>query len=206
VPSSKILGKAGVSLADVYDVQGSIAGIDTLDSEEVKTVHEMGTTIFSERYAGDIRRVTTGDIAQNTNASAFITNLPAGPFRIQAISVFNPVLNSVARINNLGIYVRDPDNGTEVLVWAWDGTINRQFMSDEGAAAAVVEALPPLTSIYSIPLTMIGVNQPETVRDIAIRISTLGFGAGTVEAVALIYLSFNQVAGLSSFGLPVPGW
>ena len=43
----KILSQAGISLADLYNVEGSIAGIEQLDTRELPIVHEMSGTIFS---------------------------------------------------------------------------------------------------------------------------------------------------------------
>jgi len=62
----KVLGQVGVSLADAYDIEGSIAGVDELVTRDVSLTHDMAATIFSERVSTAIRRSATAALAQNT--------------------------------------------------------------------------------------------------------------------------------------------
>jgi len=201
---SKILGKGGDSLADMYDVAGSIAGVEELDSESVKVVHEMGATIFSERLSGTIRRISTGDINQSTVFDLTLTDLPGTPNRILGVQVIADVSG---RASNAMVAVRDPVAGREFPVWVWDVTDDLEQdirIVDNGAAVADMELLVPRS--LQTPSFLIGNNQPQGVPDIAFRGQSGAFGAGTVEIIALIYITFSQVGGLSSRGLPVPSW
>ena len=202
----KILSQAGISLADVYDVEGSIAGIEQLRSEEVQLVHEMGATIFSERVSGAIRRATTGDINQSTTWDIVLTDLPAGVSRILGVSVFADV---GSRVNDAAVSLRDPTGGREIPVFLWDstqGVLVVARMRDDGAAAATFNVLASTLNIGAVPSMLIGEGQPQRVNEIAFRGGTNAFGAGTVEVIMLVYLALAQVGGISSRGLPVPGW
>jgi len=201
----KVLSQAGISLADTYDVEGSIAGIEQLQSEDVQLVHEMGGTIFSERLSGTVRRRTTGAVLQSTAWDQLITDLPVVPFRIAAVAVIADVSG---RTSIASIAVRDPISGREVPIWLWDTTtdlFNDIRIDDDGAGAANIQYLLPTNRTF-YPLTGIGTGQPQSVPDLAFRGSTTGFGAGDVTHTALIYIEFAAIGGISSQGLPVPGW
>jgi len=201
----KIQAQAGSSLADVYDVQGSIAGIDHLDTHELPIVHEMGATVFSERFGTSISRIETGDIAQDTNFDIANSNFAAVPSRILAIVVFS---DAAARIQRVTLSPRDPIAGREIPIWHYDGVTNfgTMRMSDDGAAVANFEVLQPVQSQLFLPNFFGGDDQATTVNDLIMRGRTTGFGAGTVFCRALIYLAFARLAGVSSRGLPIPSW
>jgi len=202
----KVLSQAGISLADTYDVEGSIAGIETLESRDVSLVHEMGATILSERLSGTIRRVSTAALAQNTAFDSFFTDLPAGISRILGITVFSDV---AARVGQLSVMARDPTSGREQPLWVWQSTNDLEFnvrMSDNGAAAANHSFYRPIHPIRALPSLIIGGGQPQRVSDVAFRGLTNAFGAGTVTVVLIMYIALMQVGGISSRGLPVPGW
>jgi len=202
--SVKILSQSGISLADAYDVQGSIAGVERLDSEEVKTVHEMGGTMFSERFQGALRRRETGDIAQNTNWAQLITDLPAGPSRVFAVAVFAESDD----VSHAVVSIRDPVSEREVPIWQWNtgvDTANLSLWQDSGAAVAAIFYLRPLV-LMGIPSFIIGGDQRVPVPDIAFRGRTTAFGAGTVNVILTLYIGHTHVGGLSSFGLPIPSW
>jgi len=203
----KILGQAGTSLADVYDVAGSIAGIETLRSEEVAPVHDMGQTIFSERLSGDIRNVTTGAIAQNTNWDLILSGAPVTPTRILGVMVFTDV---VARVGHVTLSLRTDvaAQEQEVPLFAWDSTIGATVLIRTEAFGTVADrdCLINVPGVATLPSLLIGEAQPVPVADIAFRGDTNGFGAGTVTISAVILRAFSQVEGLSSFGLPIPGW
>ena len=84
----KILAQAGISLADVYDVEGSIAGTDELLSEDVSLVHEMGGHMMSERCRSFVVTLATGDQIQNANFAATGGLIPDSPNRIHAAALF----------------------------------------------------------------------------------------------------------------------
>ena len=205
---ARILSQSGVSLADIYDVDGSIAGINTLETDNLPIVHEMGATIFSERVSGAIRRISTGDLAQNTTWDLQLTNTPTTPTRILGVVAFS---DNAARIQNAQLSVGS--GGREMPLWFWD--VNEQNIEmriqDDGAAVAVVFALCSDRNMGSgvVPSMLIGAEQPQEIDDLIFRGDTAGFGAGTAFVTALIYLAFSQVGdplGVSSKGLPVPSW
>lgn len=201
----KVLSQSLVSLADMYDVEGSIAGVDQLVSEEVSLVHEAGATMFSERLSSAIRRRATAAIAQNTNIGEVITDLPLEPSRILGIQVMNAGSTTVARVASLNVTLRDT-GGREQMIWMWDGTVEVQQVVDDGAAVAAFEVLRPEPTFNLIPNFRVGAFAPQSVADLAMRGVTTGFGAGTVTLVLLVYLAFAADAAVSSFGLPIPSW
>lgn len=203
---TKILSRSGDSLADVYDVEGSVAGIEQLETRELPIVHEMGSTIFSERLAGDIRRMTTGAVIQGTAFDVVIANLPAGIWRILNVMVFADV---AARVEHAAVLLRDPTDAREIALSVWDSTNNVEStcrIDDDGAGVANLEVL--VSDPIQHPSLGIGTGQREgqQVNDIALRGKTLSFGAGDVTVVALIYIAHSHVGGISSRGLPIPGW
>lgn len=201
--SVKILSQAGISLADTYDVQGSIAGIEELESAEVTLVHEMGNTIFAERVSGFIRRVTTAALNQNATWDLVLNDLPDGPFRILNVLV---LANTSSRINRAQVSIRDDDGGREMPFFIWETSNDVESairIVENNGASANQTALVVRTGLPSMG---IGFNQPQRVNAIAFRGLTSGFGAGTVTVVALVYLAFSAVGGISSRGLPVPSW
>lgn len=206
--TSKILSRAGVSLADAYDVEGSIAGIEELDSESVKVVHEMGATMFSERFVTTFRRIVSGDIAQSLSFNVVITDTPQVPFRILGVLVF---VDTTGRTNRVSVNVRDANSGREIPIWAWDSATADAEMNiqvdDDGGGASLKIVNAPVIYPMMFPLTVAGNAAPNNSAAIALRGATTAFGAGTVEntAVILIALAAEQ-SGLSSVGLPMPGW
>ena len=206
----RLLSQAGNSLADIYDVVGSIAGIEQLDTRELGIVHEMGTTVFSERFRTTIRRITTGNVAQNTDWNVELTNLPAAVTRLLGVMVFT---NVVARLLRNVISLEDRMNGLEIPIWLWDAAAANPSSSiaydDDGAGVAVFDMLHGLASAQFIPNFTGGSGQTLVqggVEDIVMRGRTTGFGAGTVAITAVFLLGFTFQGGVSSRGLPIPSW
>ena len=201
---AKILSRSGASLADIYDVAGSIAGIDCLETRELGIIHEMGATVASERFSSEIRRFDTGALNQNTTFDVVQTNLPAGIWRVLGIIV---LANTNVRSLTAQVSLRDPTAGREVPVYVWDSTNDVQSVVrivENGAAAANFESLVP--AHVRLPSIGVGAGQPLQVSEIAFRGLTSGFGAGTVQHIALVHICFSQITGLSSRGLPIPSW
>lgn len=205
----KILSQAGDSLADIYDVEGSIAGIDSLETNELPIVHELGATVFSERISANMRRGTSGGVAASTAWDVEMANFGAGTavVRILSIAVF---VDTTARVDHVTVSVRDVLNGREVPMFAWDvnqgGVETAVRVREEGAAAAETIMLTPKGANAVLPNLLIGPGQPNEVAEIAFRGITTAFGAGTVVATVIIQQCFAQLRGLSSRGLPVPSW
>jgi len=197
-----ILSQSGKSLADVYDVEGSIAGIDELNSREVSLVHEMGATIFSERMASQIVATSTGAISQSSAIDAEITGLPNTPFRIHHISLVDAGTNTVARLANMVVVMENAAADRDVIVWMWDGTVETQRM--EADVKAVL--MPEIGFNGALPTIGMGGDQPDQVPRMFMRGDTSAFGAGTVNIASRVHISFSQVEGVSSVGLPIPSW
>lgn len=212
----KILSQSGISLADAYDVEGSIAGIDQLESREVQLVHEMGATLFAERYSTEIRRISSGAVAQNLAFNNIIADLPVAAFRILGVTVF---VDATGRTAHASVSVRDPTApgtvppliGRETPIWAWDtagdGDMNIQNEPNGGGVGTEIFHAPIVFQpVY--PITIAGTAQPQSTPEIALRGLTSGFGAGTVINTALILIAFAESGGrsLSSYGLPIPNW
>ena len=203
---AKILAQAGVSLADIYNVVGSIAGIEELITREVHPFHEMGHTIFSERVSADIIRATSGDILQNVDFDVVLDELGEVPSRLLGVCVLT---DAVARLNYAQISVRDPTTEREIPLFVWDNNEESMVVriQENGAALTNWDYLATaLGGGAGVPSMLFSTAQPLDVNEIAFRGRSAGFGAGTVEVVALLYQAGPQLKGLSSRGLPLPSW
>jgi len=200
----KVLSQSGISLADVYDVVGSVAGIEQLESTEVSLVHEMGSTIFSERYVTSFRRMSTGDILQSVVFDVLIDNLPITPVRLLGVSV---ITDDVARVNHVVLSVREGST-QDIPIWTWDvGNSERGRVLDNGVVSTF-DVLRPSQGTVMVP-NLIGASGQgpfPMVDGLSLRGSSAAFGAGTVEVIAILHVAFVFQAGLSSSGLPLPGW
>jgi len=203
----KILSRSGDSLADAYDVKGSIAGIEQLNSQDVSLVHEMGATLASERFSTTIRQAVSGDINQSTVFSVTLSDLPSPYYKIQAVMV---EVDTAARMTLASLTVEDPVNSREIPIWWWDSTTDIEtrirWKEDAGGIATHQFLEAGAGNRHFIPQTIAGTGQPQSTRDLVFRGQSNGFGAGTVEASILIHIEFIQVGGISSRGLPIPNW
>ena len=205
---TKVLSQAGSSLADIYDVEGSIAGIDQLLTDELPIVHEMGGTVFSERLSGEIVRLSTGALAQSVAFDVILTSPPINTYRLLGLFVFA----DVNRVSFAQVSLRNTGTDREIPLWWWDTTasindVSSVRMRDNGAAAATHIALN--TPQFQLPSLAIRSGQlQETGGEIVFRGEMTAFGAGTVTATAILYLGLTDLptAGLSSRGLPIPSW
>jgi len=202
---TKILSKSGDSLADAYDVEGSIAGIDTLETRELPIVHEMGGTVFSERMGGRHTRMISGALLQTVTFDITSTDITPGVNRLLGVMVFG---DAAARVSHAMVAIRDPVTGREFPIFIWDSVNNVETtirIIDNDGAVATQFAL--IGSPTAMPSFAFGPDQPQSMPELVFRGATLTFGAGNVTLKALVYRTFASVAsGLSSRGLPVPGW
>ncbi len=202
----KILSRAGVSLADTYDVEGSIAGIEALESREVTLVHEMGRTIHSERMSGVIRIITTGVRLQNITFAVVLTDLPAGIFRILGVEMFADVAGrlTMAQVS----LAADIPNGQEIPLAIWNIAADREtgIRVNLGGGATTVVSLQSTAPRPTLPTLGVGDGQLQRTDILSLRGITSGFGAGDVTVTALIHIAFARLGGVSSLGLPIPGW
>ena len=208
----KILSQAGDSLADIYDVKGSVAGIETLETRELGIIHEMGATVFAERLSGNLIRRSTGALLQNATWDLEIlpANTPAGIFRILNVFVFC----DAARVDRAQISLMQTlPNAGEQPVFIWDTVLDEEKnirMSNAGGAAGNSIALVQVSPQPGLPILAIG-RRPGQVNTVGgtlvFRGLTTGFGAGDVTVVALIYVASAELStSLSSRGLPIPSW
>lgn len=199
----KILSKTGDSLADVYDVEGSIAGVDELLSEEINLVHEMGGTAFSERLSTRMFSISSGAIAQSIAFNVnFSENENARVLGVQVITT------TEARVSHVQVSITSPPgvDNQECPIWGWESTKDtfRSLSMLVGGAIVSRDVLVPAFSL--LPNLLVGPDSPRSAQTLTIRGAATAFGAGTVTIQALLYLAFPQTAGLSSRGLPLPGW
>ena len=198
----KILSQGGRSLADMYQVVGSIAGIDQLETREVVLVHEMSAVLFSERFRTTIRRVNALGMLQNVFTDLEINNLPAAITRLLAIQV---VSDDATRISHMACSVHDPANEADFPVWVWDGTSVVGRFEDFGTLTTF-DILQPAASTF-LPTFAGGQDQsPDQVQDFHATVRTTGFGAGTVDIRVFLFLGFTFTGGVSGYGARVPSW
>lgn len=209
----KILSQAGNSLADIYDVEGSIAGIDTLETRELPILHEMGATVFSERFRTTIRRITTGAIAQNIDFNIELTNLPAAITRLLGLVVFSDNAGRALRCVVSALSSGSVPQPLEIPIWLWDADaanpISTMRYNDNGAGVAAMDYMHGLPESVFVPNFTGGSGQTLVqggVEDIVMRGTTAGFGAGTVTISAVLLLGFTFQGGVDSRGLPIPSW
>ena len=199
---SRILSQAGISLADMYQVDGSIAGIDELNTRELGIVHEMGATIFSERFRQTIRRRVSAATAQNTNIVLSIADLPEGINRILGVQVF---ADDGARITDCAVSINETPILQDFPIWVWDNGNIRQFQLQDAGATGTFELLIPEPGIV-MPAFGTSGQAPIEMSTIHLRALTSGFGAGTVVLTLLVHLAFTFTGGVSARGAAVPSW
>jgi len=206
----KVLSQAGTSLADVYDVEGSIVGVEQLDATEVKAVHDMGGQIHSERTLGVLLRSATGDLDQTETFGAILGTFPDCIARVFGVTV---LADTAGRMGHVSIAIRDRSNDREFPIWTWDSlndTENIITWSNDGAAVGEFVQLVSLQR--SLPSMIMRMGTGRQLAEFVFRGESLTFGAGTVEAFALIHLGrpvLNEVATPGepkSHGLPIPSW
>ena len=167
----------------------------------------MGGTIFSERLNGEMLRLTSGSILQSVNFDITITP-PEGIYRILGVYVQGDV---GARTSAVQVSLRTVGSGREMPIFVWDDANANDVESnirivENGAAVsndfALIQGTP-----QAMPTLGIGAGQASRVGDeIIMRGSSLAFGAGNVEVVALVYVAQSTTTSVSSIGLPIPGW
>ena len=202
----KILSKSGDSLADQYDVVGSVAGIEELQSREVSLVHDMAPVLFSERLSASVRRITTGDLNQSTSFDISITDLPRGITRIPIVTVRKDV---AARLTNCTVALQQADQIREIPLFIWDSGEGEVTAPIVDNGAAVTDFTFMLNALQgSLPATVVGDFQPRVMNRLTFRGVTSAFGAGTVEVIMLAHILFTHLGGNvpANRGLTVPSW
>jgi len=205
----KILSKSGESLADIYDVAGSVAGIEQLETRELPIVHEMGATVFSERFTTRIIRITTGALAQSITFRVELTTIPDTPARLLGVQVIFD--GTGAEITRCTTMLHDPTLGQDIPVWVLDTAANltENITMEDAGASVTVQLLIPLNTLTLPHPTFIGgrAQQDSMVSSVVFAGVMAAFGAGTRTATALLYTAFPRgAANISGVGLPIPSW
>ena len=207
----KILSQAGDSLADSYDVVGSIAGVEDLVTADVQLLHEMGGTIFSERLRSQTLTIASGAIGQNSEFSANFDfdELVDSPVRVLGIQV---VASAVTRVQLAQVSIQGVGASGEMPFFVYDydddpaGLI---LLSIQGAAVDTYIHLSPRQ--IQVPTLITRTGDAGTMPGLILRGLTTGFGSGTVQCTAIVHVAragkATPVAGdPKSHGLPLPSW
>lgn len=204
---AKILSQSGNSLADIYDVEGSVAGIEQLETRDLPIMHEMGATVMSERFTTRIIRLSTTGIAQNLEFRIEIGTLPETPARLLGIQVIS---DNSGRIVRAAVVATDPTLQQDIPLWVWDaaGAVSEAIIMFDATVSAAHSLLIPHGGANIFPSFCGGREQQDSmVSSLTLTGRTTGFGAGTVVITALCYLAFpRRDINISSKGVPIPSW
>lgn len=208
-----VQAQAGFSLGDIYDVVGSVVGIRSLDMDEVKAVHELGATIFSERLNANLNMMDSTSILQNVSFNIELVGFrPDVPQRLLGVSVLS---NTTARLTRASLSIRgQPATSPELVFWAWDSAADPETevrWSDNGAAVATFFMLTPLALSAIMPTMLIRLGVGALMPSIFFRGTSSGFGAGNVRVRAILHFArpmppLVAAGDPSSHGLPLPSW
>jgi len=207
----KILSQAGTSLADSYNIEGSIAGVEELDSRSVGLVDEMGGRVQSERLNAFILNVASDANNQNASFATEAAVLPDCVNRVLGIIAF---VSTTARLAHCTVNLRMAGTGGEFPIWSWDDALDDEYslrLSEAGAAVGTVIALRPSVALQPFQQLAMRSGDEMLMPSFFLRGTTNGFGAGTLNINALIMIARPQPATVtagtaSSHGLPVPSW
>lgn len=198
----KILSQAGNSLADMYDVEGSIAGISDLHTRELGIVHEMGATIFSERFRTTYRRLESAPTVQTGNINLAIVNMPEGISRILGVQV---LADDATRIANCQVSVQEPLIGQDFPIWVFDvGNVGVVRIEDQGVGVTRDLLIPQPGQ--TLPCFITNGQAHLEMSEITVGATATAFGAGTVILYVLIHFGFTYQGGVSAIGARVPSW
>lgn len=209
--SRKILSQAGTSLADIYDVEGSVVGLEDLDVSEIKGVHDLGPTIQSERLTSHLVLVTTGAVNQSTAFNVAMNDVTDAVNRLLGVAVMADV---GARVDFASIAIGDTQSFRETPIWVWDtndDVVKRFSWVEDGVGPSTVDNLEVL-GVTHLPQLLTRTGLDRGMPRLMLRGSTTAFGAGTVEVQAIYTFCRPNVSGTpapgepSSHGLPVPSW
>jgi len=211
--SRKILSQAGTALADIYDVEGSVVGLENLDVGDIKGVHDLGPTIHSERLNVFGLIADSGATAQNASFNVELGAFPDSVNRVLSVAV---AVDTAARLGNCSVHVHDTaTGGGDMPIWIWDsvldGIANLRIVRP-GIAVATLVALVPVSLVAGgLPTILARTGAASQMPSLFFRGATLGFGAGNVTARAFIQVARPDrgapgAGEPSSHGLPIPSW
>jgi len=208
---AEIQGDSGKSLADIYDVKGSVVSLEEVDAQVIAGVHDMGGLILSERMGSSINLLQTGDLLQTVDILVTGATQFPGITRILNLYVF---ADAASRVEQVSINVASEDGAREVPIWVWDSGNDAAFpqrIRTPGGAYAVFTALRSLDPMQSLPGMLFGAGQRAQVGHLTMTGTTLTFGAGTVEVFMVAQIATADILGTgvgspSNVGLPIPSW
>lgn len=213
---AKILAKVGESLADSYDVIGSIAGTEELLSREVSLLHELGGTMFSERLTSHITRISSGSLAQNASFDIVSSPFADCPNRISLVQF---IANAASKFKFCSLMIDDPNGSLEIPVDVWCGAGATTSGSgdseaairfdDDGAGASAMSWLRPTLAFEPVVIARMG--GITGIPTLIFRGTAAAFGGGTAELLCYVHhmrpTLLNPTPGsASSHGLPLPSW
>lgn len=207
-----VQSQAGFSLADIYDVVGSVVGIEALDLEDVKGVHELGATIFSERLHANLNMMDSTSILQTITWNIELIGFRADvPQRLLGVSVLS---NTAARVSLASLSIADNINARELVIWAWDSATDPEISirwADEAGAVGTFFLLQPITPVHIMPTLLARVGVGAAMPSIFFRGLSATFGAGNVRVRAILHFArplppLVAAGDPSSYGLPLPSW
>jgi len=196
-----VQSQAGISLSDIYDVRGGQAAVERLVSTDVPVTHELGGTIFSERFSMFARRDAQNNAA-SVNIDMVFTGLPGGISRVLAVNMFT---DDATRLLDVTVSLEGTGVDTGMPIWQWDQVNSRASRFIEAGIPQNLVALVPEPAFTFLPNLLV-TDAPQSFDQIGVRGRTAAFGAGNVLLTASILLGFAAIGGISSRGLPIPGW
>lgn len=208
----KVLSQAGNSLADIYDVEGSVVGIEALDVEDIKGVHELGATIFAERLHANLNMIDSTSILQSVNWAVELVGFrPDVPQRLLGVSVIS---NTAARVTRACVTLSDQATNREIVLWAWDIANDLETTirwADDTDTIGTFFLLNPLGYTAVFPTMLIRLGVGALMPSIFFRGSSAAFGAGNVRVRAILHFArpmppLVAAGDPSSHGLPLPSW
>ena len=209
--SRKILSQAGTSLADVYDVEGSVVGLENLDVSDIKGVHDLGPQIHSERLIVFGLIANTGNVLQSANFNVELGAFPDSINRVLSVFVIS---DTATAMRFCTVSITDPDTDADHPIWCWSSVddVESFVRIDVGAGVATQFAMRPLSQVAGGLPTMIGrTGATEAMPTLNFRGETLAFGGGNMVARAFIQIMRPDPGAPapghpSSHGLPIPSW
>jgi len=208
--SRKILSQAGTSLADVYDVEGSVVGLENLDVSDIKGVHDLGPQIHSERLLVFSLLADSTAINQST---AFDIELGAFPDSINRVLSVFVLADVTGGFSFCSVAIRDSGSLVDHIIWAWDSVddLESQVRWAEPAVGTHIALRPTALVAGGLPTIIARTGASRTMPSLFFRGQTLAFGAGTVRARAQIQVARPDrgapaPGAPSSHGLPIPSW
>jgi len=206
----KFRSQAGISMAQSYQIEGGIVGVEELLSKEVHLAESFGERVFSERLQSFFIKISSGAIAQSLSWAVTAGGIPDSPNRILSVQC---IIGSgdASKIVNANVDIEDVSSGRELPIYVYDTDIDAERdlrWSDDGAAAANFSLLG---HSLDVPTLITRFGDELLMPTFMFRGRTTAFGAGTIEMFALIHMVRANPGSPtpghpSSHGLPLPGW